>query len=518
MARGGFMLTFKCSHKEYQGFVQEFLRQYYIQNNRYITVLIRSDLVIKLWISDLTKIVTLLKGQYSSSNKGAPPKDPVALLRSLLLMSFSGETSISNWVVTLKSNPFYAILSGFLPACFHPTGSEEFKADSIPGVGTFYDFMDRLIVADFACNKPKLKKPKRKPSKKQKKNVKMKSSKPGVVARIVKRILKQKGSKLPNKPETLLNKVLKDLFVMPSASMGLLSDTQKLNIAGDGTTMPSNASHYGKKVCDCKLKPGKHCDCPRLFSDPTASFGWDSFKEQYFYGHSFHGFTASDSFYSLPIHIKCITGKRHDSVTGCYHLKELIDSYPEFKFHSAAFDSAYDAVPFYNLLDSYSIAPIIKLNSRNSKPEVKEKLVELDCNGIPHCRKLGHKLRNWGLIKKSFRRKWLFPVQCDSCTKCDVKSSKSIYLKTDNHPRFFLPILRDSLLFRYLYKRRSTTERAWDRIKNDFNAAKAVTISKSRRIVKVFLGAFCCFIDTWACESKLTILDIFPELEDVMAA
>ncbi len=38
---------------------------------------------------------------------------------------------------------------------------------------------------------------------------------------------------------------------MPSACVGILGDINKFNIAGDGTYMPTNASHYGKKICDC---------------------------------------------------------------------------------------------------------------------------------------------------------------------------------------------------------------------------------------------------------------------------
>jgi hypothetical protein len=130
-------------------------------------------------------------------------------------------------------------------------------------------------------------------------------------------------------------------------------------------------------------KPGEHCDCPRLFSDPTATLGWDSYNEQYFYGHTFHGFTASDSFYSLHIHIKCVSGERHDCVTGVFELKELVDLYPEINFYSAAFDSAYDANAFYLLNLHYGINPVIVLNSRSKNPECINELVKIDENRIP---------------------------------------------------------------------------------------------------------------------------------------
>lgn len=51
--------------------------------------------------------------------------------------------------------------------------------------------------------------------------------------------------------------ILKELFVMPSLKMNILGDHFKLNITGDGTCMPKQASPYGKKVCYCVTKPGQ---------------------------------------------------------------------------------------------------------------------------------------------------------------------------------------------------------------------------------------------------------------------
>jgi len=511
------MLTVKFSHNQYQDFVQDFLNRFFILSGQQVTIFTKSDLILKLWITDLTGIAFLLKSRYSKSTKGAPPKDPVALFRSLILMSLSGETSISNWVDTLKSEPFFAILSGFLPACFFTIAVKEPPADSLPGIGTFYDFMDRLIRKDRILYKSKLRKFKSKPKKKQKKNVKLNSSKSGVVERLVKRVLKYNNSKLPDTLEASLNGILKDLFVSPSLSMGILGDPFKFNVAADGTCMPTQSSPYGKKVCNCKLKPGERCSCPRKFSDPTASWGWDSYNEQYFYGDTFHCFTASDSFYSLPIHIKCVTGERHDSVTAVYELKELIDLYPEIKFNSGAFDSAYDASAFYLLNLHYGISPIIDLNSRSAKPSSNKEFVVLSDKGIPYGLICNHKFRNWGLMSASFRRKWLFPIQCDNCNKCPMHSSKTYYTKTLDNPRFFTPILRDSKEWKHHYKRRSTTERFWDRINNDYHSETAIVFSRERRIVRVFLASFCCYIDAWFKESSLKITDIFASLSKLIA-
>jgi len=37
--------------------------------------------------TDLSGIVTLIKNRYSKSSKGVSPKDPIALFRSLILMT-----------------------------------------------------------------------------------------------------------------------------------------------------------------------------------------------------------------------------------------------------------------------------------------------------------------------------------------------------------------------------------------------------------------------------------------------
>ncbi|MGB9592495.1 MAG: transposase, partial [Candidatus Kryptoniota bacterium] len=294
-------------------------------------------------------------------------------------------------------------------------------------------------------------------------------------------------------------------------------DKDNFNIAGDGTCMPTHASHRGKKICSCDLKPGHSCDCMRKFMDPTASWGWDSYNEAWFYGHSFHCFTACDSFYSLPIHIKCVTAERHDSVTGVYALAELLRLYPEFWFKTAVFDSAYDSNYFYLLNLNYGINPVIDLNERASKPVSCNELIEYDEYGIPHGKVCGLRFRNWGLMQESFRRKWLFPAQCDNCNRCPAKSNWCKYTPTKENPRYFSPILRGTDEWRSRYKRRSTTERLWDRVKLDFKAETAVVYSKEQRIVRVFLGAFCCYIDAWFNESSLRITDIFPGLQGVAA-
>jgi len=58
----------------------------------------------------------------------------------------------------------------------------------------------------------------------------MDSSKPAIVERLVKRVLKYDDSKLPDQLETTLNQILKTVFFMPSClDLDILCDPNKFN-------------------------------------------------------------------------------------------------------------------------------------------------------------------------------------------------------------------------------------------------------------------------------------------------
>jgi len=324
----------------------------------------------------------------------------------------------------------------------------------------------------------------------------------------MKRVIRYEDVPLPYNMESMLNDILKNVFVLPSLAMGILGDPNAFYTADDGTSVPTNASHYGKKVCTCQGK----CTCNRIFLDPSASWGWDSYREVYYYGHTYHLFTACDSKYDLPIHIKCVSANRHDSITGIFALHELLLLYPQIRFHSAAFDSAYDNTPFYQLLNHYGIVPIIDLNPRRTSSEPSSDYVCYDDKGVLRTVKCGEKMRNWGIINNSFRRKFLFPVKCDNCDLCPINSSKTYYEKTIDNPHFSGTIVRGSQRWRMLYKRRTTTERTNDRIKYDFKVKSARCHSRNIRSVRTFCAAFCCYIDAWYNENPVQLADVFPLL------
>lgn len=242
------MLLTKTSHKQYQDSLLSFINSYYIDKNDFQPVLRRSKHIVALFIADLSGIFDLVKQTYKNHTWGAKPKDVTALFRSLLLMTYLKFTSIDEWIAEMRSNPLLAILSGFRPFNYEPSGSEEFLPDTIPGVGTFYDFQNRLVLTDKLIHKSHFRKPskRRKAKKKLKKGEKLNLTRPGIIDRLCKRVISKGDSKLPESAQSKLNDILKNVFVIPSIELGIMGNPRKFNIAGDSTSILTAANPYGK--------------------------------------------------------------------------------------------------------------------------------------------------------------------------------------------------------------------------------------------------------------------------------
>src|SRR5262247_2684188 len=91
-----------------------------------------SDLILALFLLDLEALRPQLPAFSHPKPRGALPRDPIQMFRSLLCRILSGQPlSFTQWVEILRSQPLFAALSGF--------------AGCTPGIGTFDDFSRRLF-------------------------------------------------------------------------------------------------------------------------------------------------------------------------------------------------------------------------------------------------------------------------------------------------------------------------------------------------------------------------------------
>ncbi len=197
-----------------------------------------------------------------------------------------------------------------------------------------------------------------------------------------------------------------------SADIGLLGDINSLSAAFDGSSYYSGASHYGVKVCDCRSKGIYNCTCPRRYSDPDATWGWDSYREQWFYGDTLFNVTTSDSPNDLPIYLRIVQASHHDSITTVFALRDIHNMYPQISFKNFLADGAMDNYPTYEFLKFYDMLPFIALDSRtNAKfnyphPDIlcfDDKGRPICLGGIPyvywgHCKPYRLKYRCWFAI------------------------------------------------------------------------------------------------------------------------
>src|SRR5262249_34189752 len=73
-----------------------------------------SDLILALFLLDLEALRPQLQVFSHPKPRGTRPRDPIQMFRSLLCRILSGQTlSFTQWVEILRSQPWFAALSGF---------------------------------------------------------------------------------------------------------------------------------------------------------------------------------------------------------------------------------------------------------------------------------------------------------------------------------------------------------------------------------------------------------------------
>ncbi len=472
-------------HDQFQEWLQERLLSLLPQQKNQIEF--HANALEKAYILDLNRLKKLILPQYSYT--GRPAVNQPEIFRSLVLARHYKE-SISSFVARLNADDVLAIACGFRPG-------------NIPGVGSFYDLFNRLWLAHAPAKV--LRAPYKKNKKKLKANEKLPPDNPDTVADLVDRMLD--GETFANGPERLLQKVLSECAVKPSAKLNLLGDTQKLTLAGDGAPLETGASSFGKKICQCKQQGIYRCSCPRYYTDPKANWGWDSYHERWFYGHTLYCLTAANSFNDLPLLIHLNQASAHDSITFVQAYAQLRSLLPSFKFERALLDSAHDAYAIYRMLNMHEIEPFIDLNERSKKNSSET----IDQDGIPVCQ-AGLQMLHWGMHKKRQRIKWRCPnyddpASCPFQQSCSTsKYGRVKYTKPMSDYRLFTKTPRGSKAWKKAFARRSSVERTLKRILVDYLIERARVRSDKRWFWLATLAALNQHLDAQIGVTKNSLL------------
>ena len=456
------MLKHWQTHAEYQQFISEAVTLLNSSQRKKLDSL--QDSWNKLTSLNLDPVGDFLAPFYS--HNGRPALNQPQILRSFVLMLDRGFSSLSEWILELQSDDLLSLLIGCSP-------------DHLPPLGSYFDFINRLWLCDpvlersgrnhlFPADKNK------KPSTKPGKNKKLPNRHSGVTQKVSAYAKSERD--FPFHYEQALQMLFSIAAISPSINLGLISSND-LIVSGDGTCVHSHASAYGHKVCHCAEQGINNCTCQRHFSDPDASFGWDSDLGSYYFGHTLYMLSCHNETYQtdLPLHIRFFDAKRHDSVSGIVSLAEFRKINPSIKISGLCLDSAHDNYPTYELCREWDINPFIDLNSNRGRPETIPKRLNIDKDGTPMCN-AGFRMIYWGYSPSRHDCKWRCPVACrkeDKCT-CEVPCSPSsygrcIYTKPDWDIRLYTPVPRGTDEYKKTYNNRTSSERINNRILNDYH-------------------------------------------------
>ena len=243
--------------------------------------------------------------------------------------------------------PYYAILSGFEPG-------------DIPGVGTFYDFFQRLWDASGNNLKPEKQKRNRKP--KKGKGEKAPTTTSGKLRRLVEWVIRHVAKK-SDLPFDRLFHFFQTQILAISAKLGLLGNINALGVVGDRTPVVTAAYPRSKSTCNCRAQGLAECNHPRIHSQPDCNSGWDSAREKYFNGYHLYMISTADSRYDLPLYPRLQPASRHDSVSLVVSAVEFKQRFTLGTVEKMLLDAAHDAEAIYLLMDHQNIEPFIDLGT-----------------------------------------------------------------------------------------------------------------------------------------------------------
>ena len=455
----------------------------------------------KLRLFNTDNAMRFLEPFYSST--GRPALNQPQILRSLILFLFlaaKGLTSLSLtlWVEKLKSDRVLAALIG----C---------STDSLPPLGSYYDLIDRL----WDCSCTELYKRNKllpaswhshKPDKPKGKKQKAPEKHPQITEALGNRLLQNKD--ILFNFEAFLQQFFYLVAVIPSLNCGIIP-SDILTVSGDGTAVHTHAAPNGH-IPKHMLPVDDPKSSPRHFSDPDATWGYDSDLEKSYYGYTlFHLSCHNDKLHvDVPLLLRFTSAARHDSVSFGVAFHELEKHMPLIKPHNICLDSAMDNYPTYRLLKDRGISAFIDLNSNRGRPKSIPDSIRIDKDGTPIC-SAGFRMVPNGSDKSNGTLIWRCPFGKEHAAKCPNNCSSSKYgrvikTKAEWDIRLYTDVPRGTDAYKDIYKQRTATERINNRILNDYGLQRMkIHTKKHYSFITTFIG-ICLHLDAMFKQQSTT--------------
>jgi hypothetical protein len=456
------------------------------------------------------------------------------MLRALLLMTCLGQERITNFAQDLRSKPRLATIAGFEPA-------------NTPSVGAFYLFIDRLQDGPFQphCHhrlnpsavrkQPSLRNLQIEKALKEKVRAEILAHSDSLTIHLKDELLQRQQQPRAKDFLARLEDLLIQAALLPSAQRGMLGDLNQLLLCGDGSALVSGGSSTGKPSCQCRAEGIYRCDHPRFYSDPTANWGWDSYREVYYFGHTFYQHIVNFGGHDLPVHLTIGQASESDFTLSLKSLDRFLKASAEnalkLSLSAAIYDSGHDGRGIYQYLRAKKIDPVIALNPRHGLPLASGTAQQINADGIPLCPAnlpmRRHSATPDGRLyfncpvkrptHQDGKTVWQsHPDQCPHKVLCqpETKMGPTLYVRSDSDPRLYPPIQRESPRFKELMKLRSGCERSNSVKKVAHKLARRPCRSATHYLVRLYLISIVEHAKAWLAEDRKVLGDDWKLLSD----
>ncbi|HHO58281.1 MAG TPA: hypothetical protein ENJ85_03815 [Oceanithermus profundus] len=339
----------------------------------------------------------------------------------------------------------------------------------------------------------------------------------GVTDRLVQQLQNARDQNNPNDLTERLGRILLECAVIESANRGLLGDVTALIATGDGSPLPTAADGHGKRVCDCEKST--RCDCPRVYSDPDAAWGWDHYREVYYFGYSFYEVSVTSEGRDLPLTIELNPANESDhtaSVKAMDRLHKRLRSHEQpLRIDIFVADAGHDSLAEHRFHQSWSVRPVIPLANKAPATHPSRGDVSLSERGVPLCQ-AGIEMAPWGSAGHGATRRPLFlcPVGARKLARCplapdgeagwscrpELKRGPAVTVSPEDDPRLFPQIPRNSDRYKELYRMRSGTERSNSLKKGVYALPGCRHRRASFWLIRLYLAALLQHAKAWVAE------------------